>query len=252
VYTRHGGDSRASVAVAAPVSPERTALDEAKAQCAGGDCEGARAKLEAALAEGSPLRSSPDFRDVETKWADQLLAKADGATDSATKQTLYHSVEQAMGVDPSRRKTAADKLQALQAISDPIPAAAPPPPAPAPAPSSKAHPDEATAAVSRPEGGRHNAIAYVAEPSTSPAAAAPAATPPATKPSGSSVDDRERALALQGTQDSKVLLKRQLEQRVNNGKASDTEIRLLIGTCKDLGDRACVQAARAALAQKQE
>jgi hypothetical protein len=67
-----------------------------------------------------------------------------------------------------------------------------------------------------------------------------------------SVDDRERALALQGTQDSKVLLKKQLEQRVNNGKASDSEIRLLIGTCKDLGDRACVQAARAALAQKQE
>jgi hypothetical protein len=67
-----------------------------------------------------------------------------------------------------------------------------------------------------------------------------------------SVDDRERALALQGTPDSKVLLKHQLEQRVNNGKASDSEIRLLIGTCKDLGDRACVQAARAALAQKQE
>jgi hypothetical protein len=65
------------------------------------------------------------------------------------------------------------------------------------------------------------------------------------------VDDRERQLALQGTQDSKVLLKQQLEPRVFGGKATDTEIRLLISTCKDLGDKTCVQQARAVWAQKQ-
>ena len=94
--------------------------------------------------------------------------------------------------------------------------------------------------------------AFPTEPSGASTPTSTSASQAAAKPSGASVDERERALALQGTPDSKVLLKRQLEQRVYNGKASDTEIRLLIGTCKDLGDRVCVQAARAALAQKQE
>ena len=64
------------------------------------------------------------------------------------------------------------------------------------------------------------------------------------------MDDRERQLALQGTPDAKILLKQQLEQRVYSGKATDTEIRLLISTCKDLGDKPCVQEARAIQAQR--
>jgi hypothetical protein len=65
------------------------------------------------------------------------------------------------------------------------------------------------------------------------------------------VDDRERRLALRGTSDAKILLKQQLEERVFGGDATDNEIRLLIGTCKDVGDATCVQRARAVLAQKQ-
>jgi hypothetical protein len=49
-----------------------------------------------------------------------------------------------------------------------------------------------------------------------------------------------------------MLLKQQLEPRVFGGKASDTEIRLLISTCKDLGDKSCVQQARAIWTQKQQ
>jgi hypothetical protein len=49
-----------------------------------------------------------------------------------------------------------------------------------------------------------------------------------------------------------VLLKQQLEPRVFGGRASDTEIRLLISTCKDLGDRLCVQQARAVMAQRKD
>jgi hypothetical protein len=65
-----------------------------------------------------------------------------------------------------------------------------------------------------------------------------------------SVDERERQLALQGTPDAKLALRQQLEPRVFGGRASDAEIRLLISTCKDLGDRGCVQQARAVLAQR--
>jgi hypothetical protein len=83
---------------------------------------------------------------------------------------------------------------------------------------------------------------------------ASAASPPAapTRPGGGSVDDRERQLALQGTPDAKMLLKQQLEQRVYNGRATDTEIKLLISTCKDLGDKLCVQQARSIQQQRQQ
>jgi serine/threonine protein kinase len=59
------------------------------------------------------------------------------------------------------------------------------------------------------------------------------------------LDDTERQLALQGTQDSKMHLKQLLEPRVVGGKASASEINLLITTCKELGDRGCVEQARA-------
>jgi ABC transport system ATP-binding/permease protein len=248
-YTRHDSGPRpasGSTAASAP-SPERAALDDAKALCAAGDCESARNKIEAAIPDGSSLRGTQDFKDIETKWADQLLARADAESDRTAKQAMYQRVSQAMGVDSARRKAAVDKIQLAQNTPE-----TPPSVVVAPPPAVKPH-EEAVSAAPHPEGTRRSPVAF-AEPvvATTPAAAAPAAVPVATKPSAASVDDRERALALQGTQDSKVLLKRQLEQRVNNGKASDSEIKLLIGTCKDLGDRACVQAARAALAQKQE
>jgi ABC transport system ATP-binding/permease protein len=252
-YTRREFEPHAISGPASGPSPERVALDEAKALCAAGDCETARNKIEGAIADASPLRSSQDFKDIETKWADQVLARAEGEKDTAAKEAMYQRVSQAIGVDPTRRKTAADKVLQLEALADAVPAAAPP--SASAAPPEKPRSEESVSAAPHPEGTRRAPVAYASEAAVPVAAAvaAPAASPPpAAKATGASVDDRERALALQGTPDSKVLLKHQLEQRISNGKASDSEIRLLIGTCKDLGDRACVQAARAALAQRQE
>jgi hypothetical protein len=224
------------------------ALDDAKKVCAsGGDCDTARTKLEALVPEASPLRASQDFKDVETRAADQLLARADGETDMVRKRSLYQRVSQNVAVDASRRKIAADKLQQLDtstasaaAEANQLPVAAPvavqvdPPVAPT-RPSRAAPVAEPVAMAAAPVG------APSPPPAPSPA--------PSPKPG---VDDRERQLALQGTQDSKVLLKQQLEPRVFGGRASDTEIRLLISTCKDLGDKACVQQARAVWAQKKD
>jgi pSer/pThr/pTyr-binding forkhead associated (FHA) protein len=252
-YTRREFEPHAISGPASGPSPERVALDEAKALCAAGDCETARNKIEGAIADASPLRSSQDFKDIETKWADQVLARAEGEKDTAAKEAMYQRVSQAMGVDPTRRKTAADKVLQLEALADAVPAAVPP--SASAAPPEKPRSEESVSAAPHPEGTRRAPVAYASEAAVPVAAAvaAPASSPPsAAKATGASVDDRERALALQGTPDSKVLLKHQLEQRIANGKASDSEIRLLIGTCKDLGDRACVQAARAALAQRQE
>jgi pSer/pThr/pTyr-binding forkhead associated (FHA) protein len=247
LHARPRAEASASLgAVAAAPSREQLALDEAKRACAAGDCDAARARLEAAVSEASPLRGSQDFKDVENRWADQLLARADGETDPTRKRGMYQLVSQSVGVDAGRRKVAADKLQQLDTISGSV-AAEPTqlPIAAAPAPQNDT-----------PAPGRSRA-AQVQEPSERPGPVAalpapPAAAPPAAPPSKSGVDDRERQLALQGTQDSKVLLKQQLEPRVFGGRASDTEIRLLISTCKDLGDKACVAQARAVWAQKKE
>ena len=190
------------------------------------------ARLQGHRERGGPISCSP-APTPRTTWS--------------RKRALYQRVSQSVAVDAARRKLAADKLQQLDTSAgiggrgaDPAPrrrrdrrarhevAAAPPPPAPA------------RRRTRRPT------------PAPAAAAALPAAAPPPAPTPKPGVDDRERQLALQGTQDSKVLLKQQLEPRVFGGRASDTEIRLLISTCKDLGDKACVQQARAVWAQKKD
>jgi ABC transport system ATP-binding/permease protein len=244
IYTRRPPEPHAATAEAiasAPPSRARVALDEAKALCAAGDCEGAHAKL-AAVDDSSPLRSTPEFRDLETKWADQTLARADGEADSTVKESLYQRVAQDMAVDSTRRKMAADKLQQLETVSNSLP---PLPSATVVAAAKAPKAEDTVAAVTHAEApAKHSAPAAASDPAPAPA---PSPAPKA----GGSTDERERQLALQGTTEAKSLLKQQLEQRVARGTASETEIRLLVSTCKDLGDRSCVQSARAALAKLQ-
>jgi pSer/pThr/pTyr-binding forkhead associated (FHA) protein len=233
-----------TIAASASPSKDQLMLDDIKRACMAGDCEPPHTKMESTLAEASPLRGSQDFRDIENKWADQELARAEVETDAVRKRGLYQRVSQHVGVDGARRKLAADKLQQMDTASG---AAAEPTQLPLAA--AAAPPSET------PTPSRSARIAQTQEPSERPtpvAAYAPVASPPPAPAIRPGVDDKERQLALQGTQDSKVLLKQQLEPRVFGGRASDTEIRLLISTCKDLGDRLCVQQARAVMAQRKD
>ncbi len=250
VYTRPKPDSGGSATVAAVVSPDQATLDDAKRKCAEGDCEAAHDEL-AGVAVASPVRSMPDFRDVENKWADQELAKGDAEADSAKKHRLYQRVAQDVAVDAAKRKAAADKLQALDAVAS-IPTATPTtlPVAPtADTPDTTAKPDSTKRAPTVAE------PAVPPTPNTTVAAAAPppptnTVAPAPTKTGGTS-DDRERQAALQATTpDAKAAFKSQLEQKVYSGRASDTEIRMLIATCKELGDKMCVSQARQIQAQR--
>jgi len=241
VYTRPPVETPPAATVA--VSPERAALERGKKLCAAGDCEGAHDAI-ATIPESSPLRGTQDFRDIESRWADALLARAGAETDIATKRALYQRVAQAMTVEPTRRKAGADRLQELDVGASTITTnPSDLPSAPAGRAIEDAAPPVVREVVRRPEPPPLPPVLTV--PVAAPPTSAPAAPASPTRPAVGSVDDRERQLALQGTQDSKLLLKQQLEQRVYSGKASDTEVRLLISTCKDLGDRACVQQARA-------
>jgi pSer/pThr/pTyr-binding forkhead associated (FHA) protein len=259
VYTRPPVDPSPAATMA--VSPDRAALDRAKKLCAAGDCEGAHDAL-ATISEASPLRGTQDFKDVEARWADDLLARASAEVDVAAKRALYQRVAQAMTVEATRRKAGADRLQELDMVANAVNTN----PTDLPAASAARATDDAAAAPvvrdavreavrearrSMPAESPPVPAALAAPPAApSPSPPAPAPATPSSRATGGSVDDRERQLALQGTQDSKLLLKQQLEQRVYSGKASETEIRLLISTCKDLGDRTCVQQARAVQSQR--
>jgi pSer/pThr/pTyr-binding forkhead associated (FHA) protein len=253
VYTRPKGAAVAQTSSAAATSPDQTALDDAKKKCAAGDCDGAHDEL-AAIAESSPVRASPDFKDLMNRWADQTLVRGDAEQDSVRKHALYQKVATDMAVDPERRKAAANKLQALDAVAA-IPTATP---TTLPSAASALPPDAVT--TTRPDAGRRTALAPennnppALPPPPPPTVAAAQPSPPPTpvvaspKPGS---DDKERQAALQATtQDAKAALKTRLEQIVYSGRGSDTDIRLLIATCKELGDKMCVQQARQIQAQR--
>jgi hypothetical protein len=152
-------------------------------------------------------------------------------------------------VSGTRRKTATDKLEQSELIANGPGSAAPSPSASAKSDAEDAIPAHLATAhrATVPVDGKLADTPSGALPAPQATANGAGANGKATAPT---VDDRERQLALQGTPDAKLQLKQQLEQRVEIGRASDTEIRLLISTCKDLGDRVCVQQARAALKQR--
>ncbi|MGD0675668.1 MAG: FHA domain-containing protein [Polyangiaceae bacterium] len=237
IYAR--ARARPAISAAAVVAQEQTTIEEAKRLCATGNCEAAHTKLERTIPEPSRWRDTQDFKDVESQWAQVLLDQADASPDVAAKRSLYQRVAQTMGVDAPRRKAAADRLQQLDSSATAVPAnalelqaavgAAPTAPA-------KTHSEDGAPPGPRGESARKSPLG-----GESPVAGGPNTVSP------TSVEDRERQLALQGTTEAKVALKQQLESRVYGGRASDAEIRLLISTCKDLGDRSCVQQARGML-----
>jgi pSer/pThr/pTyr-binding forkhead associated (FHA) protein len=238
--------------VTARPSPDDLTVEEARKLCAAGDCDGAHDRL-ALLPQSSKARTSQEFRDVENRWADQVLARGDGEVDIARRRALYERVVQAMTVEGGRRRAAADKLQQAEAIANAATTnALELPPAPA-------RPGDEIAPAARPEATRGR-TALAPEPTSPPSP--PASAPPLAAPSGAdssssnahpapaSAEEGERQV--QSGPDPKVLLKQQLERKVQGGKGSDQDIRLLIATCKELGDRMCVQQARAVQQQRQE
>ncbi|HEY5240185.1 MAG TPA: FHA domain-containing protein, partial [Polyangiaceae bacterium] len=117
VYTRPHAPAAATAPTATvALAPDQQAIADAQRLIASGDFEGAHEKL-STLADGAAARSSPEFKDLENKWADQELAHADAEQDFNRKRALYQRVSQEVAVDAARRKAAADKLQSLDVVA---------------------------------------------------------------------------------------------------------------------------------------
>jgi hypothetical protein len=162
----------------------------------------------ARIPESSPVREEQEFKDLEGRWADAMLARAEKATDPNEKRKILNEIFEATGVDADRRQKAADMLTAMgDAPKPPIPGATP--------------------------GGRRLPVG------TTPAGTSPAGTtsPPATS---STKTDTKTPTTPQGeTKYDENSARRALEAKVWGGSASEAEIRMLRAICSSQGDRVC-------------
>ena len=225
------GDEPANVGLGAPKSEQTDSsaklLTEAKALLDKGDASAARARANQ-IPEDSNLRDTPEFRAIQSTWADELLARASAADDPAEKRKLLEEVARATAVDSIRRKRAANDLAALGGETvdvNELPSA-----------------PRAVRTGDKPAGKQ-------SEPQRSPDAApeAPkAAASPATLVRKNPFDDPGAAeipapASDAGATDRSKLMqtKNQLLAKSRNGSASDADLKRLHALCRALGDASC-------------
>jgi pSer/pThr/pTyr-binding forkhead associated (FHA) protein len=115
LFLRH--DAEPTIAAAPPeVSPAARTLKEATDLLAKGDAEGAQKKSQQ-IPEDSNLRESTTFKEIQTKWADGLLAQAAGETDRTKKRGLLDQIAKSPDVGSMLRKRAANEITALDSDS---------------------------------------------------------------------------------------------------------------------------------------
>jgi pSer/pThr/pTyr-binding forkhead associated (FHA) protein len=232
------GEQPADVRLSVPKSEQTDAsarlLAEAKAMLDQGNVLAARERVNQ-LPEGSNLRESPEFRAIQSTWADLLLDKASQTADAAEKRKLLEEVARATSVDALRRERAANDLLAMGGetvdISE-LPSA----------------PRVAKNAATGPGATRPGAAQRAPEPErpSEPAPAAKMASGPATLVRKNPFDEPGAAeipatAPEPGTIDRSKLMqtKNQLLAKVRSGSASEDDKRRLRALCRALGDASC-------------
>jgi hypothetical protein len=209
-------------------------LAEAKALLDKGDVVGARSRANQ-IPEESNLRDSPEFRAIQSTWADQLLSQAAQAEDPAEKRRLLEEVARATSVDSIRRKRAANDLAALGGETIDVSEL---PSAP------RALRNSGGSGTTGAKAGGEPPRAVAPEPEPPPAAKV--STGPATLVRKNPFDDpgaAEIPLASSdttATDRSKLMqTKNQLQAKAKNGTASDNDLKRLRALCRALGDASC-------------
>lgn len=220
-------------------TPYLKELEEADGLFGRGNIELAHSKL-ASVPTSSGLTKDPRFVNIQARWAEQLLSRAESTASLDERETLLREVAAATHVDPESKRKAEQALAKLRADTESAAAAA----------AASGEPS-ADAGVVQDAG-----ASPTAEPSTEIVAenSAPARTvkrsqvnrspsvaPPArvaSKPgSGPSATD----LALSGDKDSLRIARDALRRKVAAGTASEKEARLLRALCRQLGDTSCLR-----------
>jgi ABC transport system ATP-binding/permease protein len=191
---------------------EARILNDAKNRMQQKDLEGAHSKLKE-LAENAAARESPEFKQIEEVWANDMFQRAERAPKPSDKVKLLNEIV-AMGgsVSPAQRAKVAEELERIKRES----------------------PMERSP---EPEGPVQNLT-----PNTPSLAHSLLATPAAAK-SG------EPATQLSGPLDASGYpeKRKRLEPRVWSGKASIDDIKMLRAICAHMGDDTCRARAQAML-----
>ncbi|HEX7666460.1 MAG TPA: FHA domain-containing protein [Polyangiaceae bacterium] len=200
-------------------------LAGAKKLCDSGNCEAAHDKLMLGIPDGSPARSTPEFQAIEAAWADMMLDRANNEPDPMRKRSILHMVEQTPTVDAARRKTASDRLQALDAPIGTVATAS----------------DAAVATAATHTVASTQPTATHERPTPVPHNTATAST----ASNNGSVAEQARALMLHDPNAAKNLLM----PRVVSKKATPEEVGYLKAVCKSLRDYECVNMCKAQLGE---
>ncbi|HKQ68869.1 MAG TPA: FHA domain-containing protein [Polyangiaceae bacterium] len=214
---------------AEPVDPARVALDEAKALAAQGDLDLAHSRIALDVSKSAMLRDVAEVHEIEGRWADAVLARADQEQDMPTRRMLLSAVAQSATVDAGRRRAAADKLKEVEYLGTDIrelPQAHKTAPSP---------PNESVSA-------RQPKPVLAADPWANPSAD----TRNGSASQGTDSSGKATDLAMQG-REGEARARAQLEPRVWGGHATPDEIRMLRAICKHMGDRVCSDRASALL-----
>jgi hypothetical protein len=230
-----GGDEPANVGLGAPKSEQTDSsaklLSEAKALLDKGEASAARARANQ-IPEDSNLRDTPEFRAIQSTWADELLARASAADDPAEKRKLLEEVARATAVDSIRRKRAANDLAALggetvdvnELPSAPRTVRTSQADKPAGKPSDSQRTPDATPEAAAPKAVASPATLVRKNPFDDPGAAEiPAPAPDA------AATDRSKLMQT----------KNQLLAKSRSGSASDADLKRLHALCRALGDASC-------------
>ncbi len=129
-------------ATGAPTSPEQVTIEEAKKLCNSGDCLTAHDRMEIALPPNAPFRQTPEFKDIQNRWAKAVIEGAAADSDVAGRRKLLQDVISSNVVDASYKSQAQAVLAKL--------------PAQAPSATPSAGPPDAGADKPKDSGGHHH------------------------------------------------------------------------------------------------
>lgn len=233
--TRHGAGGASSATPAQQADSAAATLAAAKALLDQGQIEAAHAKA-LTIPKESNARQSADFREIEARWADLLLDRANQEADPAKKRALLDQVASTTSVDSVRRKRAANEIALLDKSGegvdvDQLPSA--------PHAKSTAEPSATQVASSgsgivhsNPYGSNPKKKKKTAKTHTTHTShtASTAHTSKANEPNGATSGDRSQQTAV----------KNALKAKVASGKGTDQDKRLLRALCRQLGDMSCV------------
>ncbi len=223
-----GGKGRETEATVQPVDSATQVLQTAMELLKNGEVEAAHVKVTSEIPEDSNARQSTEFKDIEARWADMLFDMASREQDPTRHRAILDRIAKATSVDSGRRKRALVEMSNLDQGLDVQDL----PSAPKPIPSG------AQEVTPKPASTLKNGI-VVNDPfkeSGKPKAAKPAVKPKATSEPGPNINDS----ATSGDRQKATAAKNALKAKINSGKGTDADARMLRALCRQLGDMSCV------------